>query len=457
MSKPQIHILIVEDDIVDRMACRRALAQHTDFEYVLSEAETAREGLQLAHANKPDCVLLDYHLPDLNGLEFLAELRDDLGEIPVPVMMLTGTDNASVAVEALKRGAQDYLVKDSSRQYLELLPAVIERVLRERRTLLEKKLAEENLIQAEAKYRFLVEQIPAVTYTTALDASGTLLYISPQIRQLGFSPEELLANPEGFLKQVHPEDRTLVYAEIARGYESGEPVRCEYRLLTRSGEVRWFLNEASLVRHESGEPLFMQGILVDITKDKEVEEELHQHRRRLEEMVANRTVQFEKQSSILKSSIDNLVSELAVCTKSGNALRKSVDQFADLYHNAPCVYCSVDPDGVVVQINDHGIRWLARAREEVEGKIRFADLLAPASAKSFVESLQQFRESGRVHDLELEIARDDGTSQPVLLSANGIKDASGRFVMSRLVLFEIGERKTHRAGRGARPGNVAAG
>ena len=123
---------------MDRMACRRALAQDPDYEFVLSEAETGREGLQLAHAQKPDCVLLDYHLPDLNGLEFLAELRNDLGAIPVPVMMLTGADNASVAVEAMKRGAQDYLVKDVNRQYLELLPAVIQRVLRERRTLIEK-------------------------------------------------------------------------------------------------------------------------------------------------------------------------------------------------------------------------------------------------------------------------------------------------------------------------------
>jgi PAS domain S-box-containing protein len=437
MSKPQIRILVVEDDLVDRMACRRALAQHQNFEFVLTEAETGREGLQLAHEQKPDCVLLDYHLPDLNGLEFLAELRNDLGEIPVPVMMLTGADNASVAVEAMKRGAQDYLVKDSSRQYLELLPAVIERVLRERRMLLEKKQAEENLVQAEAKYRFLVEQIPAITYTTALDAAGTLLYISPQILQLGFSPEELLANPEGLLKQIHPEDRTLVYAEIARGYESGEPVRCEYRLLTRSGEVRWFLNEASLVRHESGEPLFMQGVLVDITKDKEVEDELHQHRRRLEELVANRTMQFEKQTAILKSSIDNLVSELGACTKAGNVLKKSADQLSDFYRNAPCGYCALDPDGVVVQINDNGLKWLARTREEVVGKIRLADLLAPASAKTFLESHQHFKESGWIHGLELEIARNDGTKLSVLLSANGIKDADGRFVMSRSVMFDI--------------------
>jgi CheY-like chemotaxis protein len=127
MTKPQIRVLIVEDDLVDRMACRRALAQNPDYEFVLLEAETGREGLQLVHTQKPDCVLLDYHLPDLNGLEFLAELRNDVGEIPVPIMMLTGADTAAVAVEAMKRGAQDYLVKDVNRQYLELLPAVIQR------------------------------------------------------------------------------------------------------------------------------------------------------------------------------------------------------------------------------------------------------------------------------------------------------------------------------------------
>src|SRR4030067_2708655 len=113
-----------------------------------------------------------------------------------------------------------------TRQYLELLPSVIQRVLRERRTLMKKKQAEENLVRAEAKYRFLVEQIPAITYTTALDASGKLLYISPQVRQLGFLPQELLAEPEGVLKQVHPEDRTRVYSEIARGYQGRGAGRC---------------------------------------------------------------------------------------------------------------------------------------------------------------------------------------------------------------------------------------
>ncbi len=91
MNKPKIHVLIVEDDVVDRMACRRSFAQDThDYEFVLYEAETARDGLQLARSEKLDCVLLDYNLPDMNGLEYLTELKNGTGEIKVPVIMLTG-------------------------------------------------------------------------------------------------------------------------------------------------------------------------------------------------------------------------------------------------------------------------------------------------------------------------------------------------------------------------------
>jgi diguanylate cyclase (GGDEF)-like protein/PAS domain S-box-containing protein len=304
MTKPQIHVLIVEDDVVDRMACRRALAQDPDYEFVLLEAETGREGLQLAHAHKPDCVLLDYHLPDLNGLEFLAELADDTGEIPVPVMMLTGADNAAVAVEAMKRGARDYLVKDVDRQYLELLPAVIQRVLRERRMLTEKKQTEDKLLQAEAKYRSLVEQIPAITYVASLSETNPILYISPQIKKaLGFSQEEWLADPELHVRQIHPDDRVRVLDELAQSRLKSKPLRCEYRLLSRVGMVFWFRDEASVVQDESGRSLFLQGILVDITDSKRAEEERRAYRNHLEDLVEKRTGALEKANKHLRQEL----------------------------------------------------------------------------------------------------------------------------------------------------------
>lgn len=303
MSKPLIRVLLVEDDAVDRMACRRALARNSDYEFLLSEAESGQEGLQLAHEQQPDCVLLDYHLPDLNGLEFLAALTDETGGVSIPVMMLTGTDNATIAVEAMKRGARDYLIKDVEHQYLELLPAVIQRVLSERRMLMEKKLAEDKLAQAEAKYRSLVETIPAIVYIAALDGTNRFLYVSSRIEMLGFPPEQWLNDPDVLLARTHPDDRQRTLEERAKSRATGAPLRCEYRLLSRDGTVLWFRDEASVVRDESGRSLFLQGILVDITESKQAEAELREHRYRLEELVAKRTDELARVNAELRRDI----------------------------------------------------------------------------------------------------------------------------------------------------------
>jgi PAS domain S-box-containing protein len=342
MTKPQVHVLIVEDDMVDRMACRRALAQDPDYEFVLSEAETGREGLQLAHTQKPDCILLDYHLPDLNGLEFLVELADDTGAIPVPVMMLTGADNAAVAVEAMKRGARDYLIKDVDRQYLELLPAVIQRVLRERWMLTEKKQTEDKLLQAEAKYRSLVEQIPAITYIASLSETNPILYISPQIKKaLGFSPEEWLADPELHIRQIHPDDRVRVLDELAQSRLKSKPLRCEYRLLSRVRNVFWFRDEASVVQDESGRSLFLQGILVDITESKRAEEERRAYRNHLEELVEKRTGALEKANQHLRQELierrrmeDALFQEKERAQEASAQLKVANEKLARLYAEA---------------------------------------------------------------------------------------------------------------------------
>lgn len=437
MSKQQINILIVEDDLVDRMACRRALAQNADYEFILAEAETGHDGLQHAHQHKPDCVLLDFHLPDMTGLEFLTELRNDLGEITVPVMMLTGADNASVAVEAMKRGAQDYLVKDANRQYLELLPAVIQRVLREKRALMEKKQMETRLVQAEAKYRSLVEQIPAITYTAALDVPGKLIYVSPQLSALGYSPAEWTTQIGALRSYVHPDDRTRVIEAFDAVRATGVPLRCEYRLLSRSGEVRWFLDTASLVYDESGAPLLLQGMLIDITKDKQVEEELLLHRRHLENLVTVRTTQLEQQSAVLNSANANLAAKLSACTQNVSELRRYADKLEDLFQNAPCGYFTLDNDGVFIQINDIGLKWLGRDRDDLIGKMRFAELLAPGSENTFIECYQRFKECGWIRDLEIEVLCKDGTRMPVLLNANAIRSEDGRFLMSRSVMFDI--------------------
>jgi len=109
MAPPQpLCILIIDDSPEDREFYRRMLSQDPEYQLQFLEAETGEEGLETALTGNPDCLLLDYRLPDLDGLEFLTRLRERLR---VPVIVLTGQGNESVAVEAMKGGAQDYLLK----------------------------------------------------------------------------------------------------------------------------------------------------------------------------------------------------------------------------------------------------------------------------------------------------------------------------------------------------------
>ncbi|MES2148505.1 MAG: response regulator [Pseudomonadota bacterium] len=282
MSGAPIRVLIVEDDVVDRMACRRAFAADTTHEVVVIEADTGRQGLDMALAGEADCILLDYRLPDLTGLEFLACLATESGAAPeLPIMMLTGADSAAVAAEAMRRGAQDYMVKDVERLYLGLLPGAIHRMLRERALLKEKH-------QLEAKFRTLVEQIQAITYIAPLGETDALQYISPQIGILGFTPAEWLATPGLHQRQMHPDDRAAALQAIRASRAQGLPLQHEYRLFRRDGTPMWFRDEARLVRDDGGRHMFMQGILVDITRSKLVEEALRHTQRELHKMVAHK-------------------------------------------------------------------------------------------------------------------------------------------------------------------------
>ncbi|MDD5063640.1 MAG: PAS domain S-box protein [Phycisphaerae bacterium] len=150
------------------------------------------------------------------------------------------------------------------------------------RDITESKKAREELQQAEAKYRTLVEQIPAVTYTTALDKSSTTAYISPQILQLaGFSPEECGADPDLWRKQLHPEDRQRVLKKLKQSQKGKQPFNCEYRLFSKDGRIVWCRDEAVVVRDNSGRSLMLQGVMFDITAQKQAEEELNVYREKM--------------------------------------------------------------------------------------------------------------------------------------------------------------------------------
>jgi PAS domain S-box-containing protein len=150
--------------------------------------------------------------------------------------------------------------------------------------------AQQELVErqkAEQRFRTLVEEIPAIVYSEEFEVGGARQYINRQVEPLlGYTPEE--AGRRNFWKTtVHPDDLERVLAEEARCEETGEPFRMEYRCFAKSGEVRWFRDQCVLVCDADGEPLFWQGVSVDITDTKralEHEREVAQRLRSLDRM-----------------------------------------------------------------------------------------------------------------------------------------------------------------------------
>ena len=139
----------------------------------------------------------------------------------------------------------------------------------------ERKQAEERLRQAEAKYRTLVERMPAVVYIQEIGSPDSAMYMSPQIEDLtGYSPEEC-KNPDLRWGMVHPEDRERMQSEDEQTGEPGEVFTTEYRVVRRDGRTVWVRNESVMIEEEAGESCYWQGFMLDITERKRAEERLH--------------------------------------------------------------------------------------------------------------------------------------------------------------------------------------
>ncbi len=131
----------------------------------------------------------------------------------------------------------------------------------------------------EARYRALVEQLPAVVFMAYLDRGIGEAYVSPQIEAtLGFSQAEWLEDPVLWYRQVHPDDKDRWSVEASEMFISGKPLRSAYRVMARSGRVIWFHCEAKMIRYPDGRPWFIHGVGFDISDLKRTEEELQNER-----------------------------------------------------------------------------------------------------------------------------------------------------------------------------------
>ena len=136
----------------------------------------------------------------------------------------------------------------------------------------------------ESAYRAFLEQLPVITYLSHPEENGRTLFVSPQVEaMLGYSVADWLSGRVMWLELIHPEDRERTWAEFARNQPGKERFSVEYRLLSKDGRFVWFRDDATLIKDAAGKPLYVQGVLSDISERKGAEDAL----RRSEELFYN--------------------------------------------------------------------------------------------------------------------------------------------------------------------------
>jgi PAS domain S-box-containing protein len=143
--------------------------------------------------------------------------------------------------------------------------------------LTERKRAESELRAAETRFRRLVEQLPAITYIAGFGPAGRWTYVSPQVEViLGFTPEEWMSDPGLWFSRLHPDDAKKTLDREAECLQSGEPYAAEYRLRARDGTYHWFSDLGTMIQGAGGTVDCMQGVLMEITEQKQLEAQLRQ-------------------------------------------------------------------------------------------------------------------------------------------------------------------------------------
>jgi PAS domain S-box-containing protein len=268
-----LRILLIDDDAVDRLAVHHALRQ-AGLAVEVCEAADGVRGIQLLQEGSFDCVLLDYRLPDIDSLEFLQALANANSDKHVPIVMLTGLGSKIIAVEAMKRGVHDYLVKEALN--LKMLQRAISNALEIVRLQRERQHAQEALRQQQEWLEVTLASIGDGVITT--DTHGVITFINAVAAKLtGWTAQEVLGRHiDDVFRLVHPQTRYPLNSPVARVLQEERVVELAHHraLLTRHGEAIAIADRSAPIWSREGQCRGVVVVFRDISAHNRIEEEL---------------------------------------------------------------------------------------------------------------------------------------------------------------------------------------
>ncbi|MFC6977005.1 PAS domain S-box protein [Halomicroarcula sp. GCM10025709] len=261
-----IEVLHVEDesDFADLTA---TFLEREDDQFTVETATSAEEGLERIRDHPPDCVVSDYNMPGMNGLEFFRAVRERYPDLPF--ILFTGKGSEAIASDAISAGVTDYLQKGSGTEQYELLANRIRNAVRTRR--------ETQRVDRQQQLMRLTE-FAGDTGGWELDReSGTILLTAGSRRIIGRPDQTEISLEEG-IALFHPDDREEIQHTLTRAFETGEEQHNTWRLQPGDGDERLIDMTITPVVESGGRVTKLRGAGHDITDRKERRQELEMHK-----------------------------------------------------------------------------------------------------------------------------------------------------------------------------------
>ena len=275
MNEQRIHILYVDDSPFDRVLVRDALEKEHDG-FLVTEASSRAQFEERLEEPGYDLVLSDFNILGFDGLQVVDLIRKRAPHLPV--VIVTGTGSEEIAVEAMKRGVADYIIKTP--KHIRRLPHTLLAVLENVHLKAEKKRAEQALLEAQSHLQVAVQAAGIGFWDWNIDTGE--VYFSPEWkRQLGYADDELQNRIDEWEARLHPDDAAEATAHVQAclanpllDYEA------EFRLRHRDHSHRWIYTRAAIRTDAGGKPIRMMGCHVDVTSYREMQENLAEQSRR---------------------------------------------------------------------------------------------------------------------------------------------------------------------------------
>ncbi len=282
MKSEWLKVLLIEDDLIDQMAFKRAVKeQNLPYEYTV--ADSVSVAAKILDNEEFNVVISDFALGDGN----LFDIMDMIVQKDIPIIVTTGTGDEETAVKAIKGGADDYMIKDPDRNYLNILDTTIDKALERKRAIFERKRAEDALQQSEEKFRAITAS--AQDGIILVNSQGQIVFWNSAAQQIfGYSSEEVLGQELHTLlapSRYYEAYQKGLHLAITTGHLglAGKPVE----IIGRHKSGQEFPVELSISCFKLQAELFITGIVRDITERKRAEQELKKAREAAE--AANRT------------------------------------------------------------------------------------------------------------------------------------------------------------------------